>query len=186
MNRFVCVAAILLLAAPAAVAQDMPLTMFLIDGEGWTKAPAVVTPPAAAKVTPPSVVAKPTVAALNPAGTTWYVGSAEGRYVWAFQADKDGQINPASGDRYARLWVHKGQKDQPVSGLTFDTRGCIYAATPAGIQAFDPTGRLCGVIALPAPGQTGELTWTGDARDHLTVRVGDTWYVRKLKATGPK
>lgn len=95
-NRAILTGAALLLLAPAASAQDMPLSQILIDGEGWKKA------------------------------------------------------------------------------------GRIYAAPPLGIQVFDPTGRLCGVITAP-PGRVELLGFEGD---RLTAWVGDTKYARKLKTTG--
>ena len=69
-----------------------------------------------------------------------------------------------------------------ASGLTTDKDGRIYAATSVGIQVFDPTGRLCGVITAPGPGAE-HLRFEGD---QLTAWVGETKYARKLKTTGVK
>ncbi|HJZ56130.1 MAG TPA: hypothetical protein VKE74_14275, partial [Gemmataceae bacterium] len=70
-----------------------------------------------------------------------------------------------------------------VTGLRVDKDGRIYAATPLGVQVFDPTGRLCGVMHAPAPGTMHDLTFEGD---QLTVWVGDVKYARRLKTTGVK
>jgi enterochelin esterase family protein len=54
-----------------------------------------------------------------------------------------------------------------------------------GVQVFDPTGRLCGVLPKPAP--TKPLTscvLAGPGHEWLYVTNGDTIYRRRL-AIGP-
>ena len=54
-----------------------------------------------------------------------------------------------------------------------------------GIQIFDPTGRLCGVIAKAARDR-GEVSCvlSGPGRAYLYVGAGTTIYRRKVQATG--
>ena len=52
-----------------------------------------------------------------------------------------------------------------------------------GVQVFDPTGRLCGVLTPAAPGRPEHLAFEGD---RLTLWVGDTKYARKLNTRGAK
>jgi len=59
-----------------------------------------------------------------------------------------------------------------------DAQGRIYAGTTLGIQVFDPTGRLCGVLALPAEGEPEHLGWEGESKDRLVVWIGDKKYAR--------
>lgn len=184
MRRFTIVCGLLLASVPAAVAQDMPLTMFLLDGEGW-KPSSVVVAVAPSKLTAPAVVPKPTVSGLAPNGSILYVGSSEGRYLWAFRVDAEGK--PGLGDRYARLWTAKGQEHQPVTSLTFDSRNCLYAATPGGLQAFDPTGRLCGVIDVPSQKKLTGLIWTGSDLDVLIAEFeGGERFARTMNVRGIK
>ncbi len=70
-----------------------------------------------------------------------------------------------------------------VGGLATDTDGRIYAATEIGVQVFDPTGRLCGVMTPAARGKAELMTFEGD---QLTLWIGDVKYTRKLNATGAK
>ena len=70
-----------------------------------------------------------------------------------------------------------------VTGLVVDRDGRIYAATDIGVQVFDPTGRLCGVLTPAAPGRPEFLAFEGDK---LTHWIGDTKYERKLNTTGVK
>lgn len=170
------------LVSPAA-AQDMPLSLFLKSGESWQPINAGAGKPSVPNTRPRSDVPGESATATTPDGGTLYVGSSQGRYVWAYRL-VDGK--PAGGDRYARLWVRRDQKDQPVTSLTFDVRGCLFAATPDGVQVFDPTGRLCGVIPLPAQGRPTHLEWDGPSNDLLTLWVGDAKYGRKLITSGAR
>ncbi len=185
MLRSAIVCGVLLIIAPVAVAQDMPLTMFLLDGESWKPSKSDIAMPVR-PVIAPAVVPSPTASGLAPDGRTLYVGSSEGRYVWAFRVNAEGKAG--LGDRYARLWAAKGQEHQPVTALTFDSRNCLYAATPGGLQAFDPTGRLCGVIAVPSKKKLTGLMWTGPDLDVLVAEFekGEERFARKMNARGIK
>jgi hypothetical protein len=49
------------------------------------------------------------------------------------------------------------------------------------VQVFDPTGRLCGVLAPAAPGKVDHMAFEGD---RLAVWIGETKYERKLNTAG--
>jgi enterochelin esterase family protein len=68
------------------------------------------------------------------------------------------------------------------SAMTMDAANRSYVATNLGIQIFDPTGRLCGVITSP-PGRVTELAFDGN---QLYARAGDKVYVRTMLAEGRK
>lgn len=194
----------LLLLAGLCSAQDMPLHEILRPGEDWQpaggptpKAVAAYTVDAAKKVVRTGdrafavPVPEPTCCVVALGGSTLLVGGAAGRYVWAFRIEKDGSVGP--GDRYCRLRVTQDvrlrKEDTPsdagrseTSALAVDGAGRFYAATTLGIQVFDPTGRLCGVMTAP-PGTVTELVFGGD---HLYARAGGQVYVRRLLAEGAK
>jgi hypothetical protein len=183
---------LLLLTTTFAAAQDMPLHEILRRGEDWksaTERPSIpatsYTVDAAKKVVRhkdrefPVPVPEPTCCAVALGGSTLLVGDAAGRYVWAFRIEKDGSIGP--GDRYCRLRVNESNRSE-TSALTVDGVGRFYAATNIGIQVFDPTGRLCGVITAP-PGKIAELFFNGD---ELCAMTGDKAFIRRLQATGKK
>ena len=65
--------------------------------------------------------------------------------------------------------------------MVVDEDGRIYAATEIGVQVFDPSGRLCGVLTLPATGKMHRFRFSGD---QLMLRVGDTEYTRRLNTIG--
>ncbi|MBN9523606.1 hypothetical protein J0H58_34695 [bacterium] len=160
---FAAVAAALLLA-PAAAAQDMPLSQILIDGEGWVRRdgpwnhPSAVTP----TVTSPD----------HSTEFSWQSGEA---FLHARQLP-NGPRSP-----YAPLRVPP-RGTPKVTELAADCAGRIYAATPVGVQVFDPTGRLCGVVAPPVFGAGVDLLWFEG--DRLVVAVNGTRYTRKLRTAG--
>ena len=179
--RFVFTALLLLVAAPA-FAQDMPLSMFLLDGEGWTKPTTLRL----ATVQRPREIEgrRPRAEALSPDGGTLFAEHPGGKAVWAYRVGRDGELS--GGEPYCPLRRRIGQEQVAVTGLTTDTAGRVYAATPDGVQVFDPTGRMCGVLALPAKGDTGSIRWAGAKKDRLALQVGNAWYVRKMNATGTR
>lgn len=184
MNRLLFAVVLLVAAVPLApvTAQDMPLSMFVKAGETWKplppSKPPVVSPVA---VTIPDL--GPAVATVTTAdGGTLYAAAKAGRHVWAFRLGQDGQAkDPAP---YCPLRLKKGAETLTVTDLTTDTAGRIYAATPDGIQVFDPTGRLSGVLLLPEVGTPNRLGWEGEQRDQLIVWIGPKKYGRFMKATG--
>jgi hypothetical protein len=153
--------------APAARAQDMPLSQILIDGQEWKKADTP-TPPATASVAP--------VTRSADATTLFRWQPPSGRFIEASPAVPP---NQRTFHPYCSLRVGPGGQSR-VTALTGDKDGRIYAATPLGIQVFDPTGRLCGVMAAP-PGQVDRLAFESD---HLVTLVADGTYRRRLNTAG--
>jgi hypothetical protein len=129
----------------------------------------------------------PTSGLISLDGGTVFIGHDTG-YIWAYQVKGGGTL--LNGHPYCPVRVAKveGKTDpdtQPslVSSMTGDKDGRIYAATPLGVQVFDPTGRLCGVLTPAAPGKAEYLKFEGDK---LTLWIGDQKYERKLNTLGVK
>jgi hypothetical protein len=217
MKRFLTAAALVLAAPVPVLAQDMPLSQILIDGEGWKKVEGKSEKPKEVKIenvdrekerkgpydiTFPSgkkfrVEALPNIfwrhgdawlalkhvppaaALLTPDGGTLYVGGEEHIALYAYRVDKDGKATARAG--YARLRLPQ-VGPVGVTALSTDKDGRIYAATELGIQVFDPTGRLCGVMTAPE-GEADLMIFEGD---RLTLWIGDTKYARKLNTQGAK
>ncbi len=183
MPRALLALTLLLLAAPAVRGQDMPIFTFVPEGSRWE--PTGGEPPAAnGGPVPPftvegGVFPRATAGVRSPDGGTLYVGLADGRAVWAFTLGADGRLSNRAP--YCPLRVRYGRPGVPVTGLAVDRVGRVYAATPDGVQVFDPTGRLSGVIPLPADGPTGTVGVDGD---RLTLSVGDKVYSRRLINAG--
>lgn len=153
--------------APAARAQDMPLSQILIDGEKWKPITSSRKEPVSNEIR-----------ISSPDGSTEYLWKPDSLdFILARQrgAATDIPFTPYCPLRTIRGW-------QPyVTALATDKDGRIYAATALGIQVFDPIGRLCGV--MEAPGTTG-LQGLRFEDDRLVGWIGDQKYARKLNTTG--
>jgi hypothetical protein len=178
--RWLIVALTCTIALSHAKAQDMPLSQVLIEGEGWKEVPrsTAVFPPRLAVHAPG--IEHATWQVYSPLAGTWFVASSTGKYVWAFRGEKDGSLT--AGQPYCSLHVPRGQSDMPVNALTLDSEGRIYAATPIGVQIFDPTGRLCGVLTKPSREPLTDVNLAGPEGDLLYVADKNGVYVRKVKS----
>jgi hypothetical protein len=127
-------------------------------------------------------LARPAGITLWPDGRTLVVGDTEAKHLWAFRVGNDGALS--FGDRYYALRAKPGQKESGVTALTVDSKGLLYACTALGVQVFDPTGRLSGVLLKPAAADPTAIAFGGPGRDQLFVVHGDEVFVRKLQAKG--
>lgn len=129
-------------------------------------------------------LAKPVGLTLWPDHGTLVVADGGDKSLWTYRIEADGSL--AHKERYYHpLRLPAGEKKASgASGLTADTAGRVYVASPAGIQVFDPAGRLSGVILKPADTSPTALAFGGTDRDLLYVACGDQVYVRKTRAKG--
>ena len=133
---------------------------------------------------------------LSPDQGTLAVSDYQGENVWTFRIEPDGRLSAKGPYMTMRLPIDpKGEfnPSQPPpykkaaggDGMATDTQGRYYVATALGVQVFDPTGRLCGV--LPKPQLDKPLTsvmLSGPNREYLYVTNGDKIFRRKVQATG--
>jgi hypothetical protein len=120
----------------------------------------------------------PTCLTLWPDEGHLVVGVDDGAYLWAFRLEKNGSFGP--GDRYYSLRI-KPNEEMYVTAMTMDAGYLLYACTPLGIQVFDPTGRLSGVIAAPSKDTMTAITIGGEKADTLFVAAGDKIFARKIQ-----
>jgi enterochelin esterase family protein len=114
-------------------------------------------------------------------GGTLVVGEAAGKHLFAFRAGSDGDLD--ARERYYPLRVRPEQLSE-VRSLTLDTQGRLYAATLEGVQVFDPTGRLCGVLTRPLRQAVMAVAFGGKGRERLYVLCGGRLWQRKTKCKG--
>ncbi len=133
---------------------------------------------------------------LSPDQGTLAVSDYRGENVWTFRINEDGSLAAKAPYMTMRLPIdQKGEfkfnAPPPYlaasggDGMTSDSIGRFYVATALGVQVFDPTGRMCGV--LPKPVLEKPLTSCGLAgadRAYLYVTNGDRIFRRKVQATG--
>ena len=126
---------------------------------------------------------KPNGIGLWEGGGTLVVTDAQLPVLWTFRVAADGTLG--SKERYyGPLQIPFGADRPGSDGLTLDRQGRLYVATFAGVQMFDPTGRLGGTIARPQPGPLSNVCLGGARFDHLYVTAGDKVFRRRVQATG--
>ena len=133
---------------------------------------------------------------LSPDQGTLAVSDYRGANVWTFRIKEDGSLDAKEPYMTMRMPIDpKGEFkfNQPPpylaasggDGMCSDKAGRYYVATTLGVQVFDPTGRMCGV--LPKPVLEKPLTscgFAGRERAYLYVTNGDRIFRRKVQATG--
>ena len=139
-----------------------------------------------------SGISRPNGITLSGDGGTLAVSDSGGQYTWTFRVNPDGTLDAKMPTMTLRLPIDRSGEfsfNQPPpylpasrgDGMAVDRAGRYYVTSDLGVQIFDPTGRLCGV--LPKPNATKPLTscvLAGPDRDRLYVTNGSTVYRRKL------
>jgi enterochelin esterase family protein len=131
--------------------------------------------------------------ALSPDGGTLAVSEYKGEHVWVYCLAGDGTLSAKAPYMTLRLPIDpKGefrfgepppyQSTSKGDGMCTDWRGRYYVTSALGVQVFDPTGRMCGVLNKPqASAPLTSCTLGGAQRDVLFVTNGDKVYSRKLQ-----
>lgn len=118
-----------------------------------------------------------------PDGKTLVVTDSEQPQLWTFRVDGPGTLK--FGEKYyGPLQVPPNQKQPGSDGMAVDDAGRLYVCTHAGLQVFDPTGRLLGTIVKPQAKFLSNVKFGGPAFDTLYVTCTDKVYSRKTKVKG--
>jgi sugar lactone lactonase YvrE len=174
--------------AVQTLAEDVESNDLVVNSQGeiWFSDPKggkVWYLPAGGK---PRVVAeklKPNGLILTPDEGTLVVTDSTEPVLWAFRVEADGSL-AHKAPYFAPLRMVEGLGRTGADGMTFDKAGRIYVATAAGLQMFDPTGRLGGVIAKPQPKSLSNVVFGGPEFAYLYVTCTDKVYRRKTKSPG--
>ncbi len=110
------------------------------------------------------------------------VADSAGDRLWVFRIEKDGSLRFKSP--YYFLRTPNGQTRSSADGMTVDSVGRLYCTTNMGLQMFDPTGRMGGVILKPQQGPLSNVVFAGPKLDTLYVTAGDKIFRRLTKTTG--
>ncbi len=132
-------------------------------------------------------IGAPTGLVLWPDQGTLVVADGVWSHLWTFRINQDGTLS--AREPYYALRVRGVGLRLPFSGadgLTVDAAGLVYATSRAGVQVFDPTGRLSGVLLKPSREPQRAVVFAGPQRDRLVLACGDKLYVRKMLTRGIK
>ncbi|HEY2414585.1 MAG TPA: alpha/beta hydrolase-fold protein [Pirellulaceae bacterium] len=135
---------------------------------------------------------RPNGITLSPDGGTLAVSEAGGENVWTFRVNTDGSLDAKMPTMTMRLPIDpkgefKAAEPPPYQaaakgdGSATDRAGRFYVTSALGIQVFDPTGRLCGVLPKPLEAQPlTSCTLAGEGHNYLYITNGTTIFRRKL------
>ena len=129
-------------------------------------------------------VAKPNGITLSRDQGTLAVSDHGGKYVWVFRIEADGSLRYAQN--YMTMRTPLATPDiAKGDGMTTDVHGRYYGTRAVGLQRFDPTGRMGGVIAAPNPALPVVSTcFAGPGHAYLYIANGGTIYRRKTHTSG--
>ncbi len=146
------------------------------------------------EVTPVDMgIFRPNGIALSNDGGTLAVSDSGGENVWTFRVNADASLDAKMPSMTMRLPIDpKGEfkfNEPPPyqtasrgDGIAVDQLGRYYVTSALGVQVFDPTGRLCGVLPKPKEAQSlTSCTLAGSNHEFLYITNGDTVFRRKLK-----
>nr|WP_145087293.1 alpha/beta hydrolase-fold protein [Aureliella helgolandensis] len=138
-------------------------------------------------------IARPNGITLTNDQGTLAVSEYGGQHVWTFRVNEGGVLDAKMPTMTLRRPIDPEGKfdfNQPPpyqavargDGMAVDQAGRYYVTSAVGVQIFDPTGRMCGV--LPTPDTTQPLTscvLAGDGHHYLYITNGQTIFKRKLQ-----
>lgn len=127
-------------------------------------------------------IAEPSGVALSPDQAMLIVTDAQSRFSWSFQIAADGSL--ANGEPFYRLEMPEMGWVSGVHGVTEDSSGQVYFATPFGVQVCEANGRLAIILNSPEHGAVSSLAFAGKNLDWLYVTEGGKLFRRPVKVTG--
>ena len=119
---------------------------------------------------------------LSPDGGTLGVSEYKGSNVWTYRVKADGTLD--AGAPYMTLRTPVGKLESAGDGMTVDAMGRWYVTSALGIQMFDWTGRMGGVIARPQNKGTVSVAFAGPKLEYLYACSSDKVYRRKMQTPG--
>lgn len=122
---------------------------------------------------------KPNGLALSPDERTLYVCDTARYHVRAFSVERSGTLTVGSGRLFATL--DPGEPGGP-DGMKVDRDGRVYVAVALGIWAFEPDGRLLGIIGLPK--RPSNLAWADSDGQSLVITALNSVYRVRMNVTG--
>ena len=132
--------------------------------------------------TAPTKLNAPNGIALTPDNGTLAVSEYRGSNVWTFRVKADGTLD--AGAPYMTLRTPTGKTESAGDGMTVDAMGRYYVTSALGIQMFDWTGRMGGIIARPQNKGTVSCAFAGEGLQYLYACSSDKIYRRKLQTQG--
>jgi len=117
---------------------------------------------------------------LSPDEKTLYVIPTMQKDMWAYTVFAPGKLGEERV--FCLLTQPTGKNNSGGDGLTIDTKGNLYITSELGIQVFNPTGELLGIIKFPE--QPANVTFGGLDMKTLYVTARTSLYSVEMESTG--
>lgn len=119
---------------------------------------------------------------LSPDQGTLIVSEYQGKHAWAYRVEADGRLS--FGEPYMTLRLPFGKDASRGDGATTDVEGRYYITSSLGLQMFDATGRISGLILYPNNRGASNVTFAGEGHRYLYLTAGNDIYRRLTKTHG--
>lgn len=127
-------------------------------------------------------IATPNGIILWPKEGTLVIADSAGENLIAYRVEEDGTLSYGAPVYSCRV-KEKGAPSR-ADGMAVDTAGRLYVATEVGLQMFDSTARISGVMHKPTDQFLSNVVLAGPELDWLYVTCGTGIYRRPTQATG--
>lgn len=117
---------------------------------------------------------------LSPDERTLYVIPSGQAEMMAYPVETPGKIGP--GKVFCTLQQPEGRKGTGGDGLTVDVKGNLYITSQLGLQVYDPSGKLLGIIKLPEI--PANVTFGGPDGKTLYVTARTSLYTVPMEVAG--
>ncbi len=117
---------------------------------------------------------------LSPDEKTLYIIPSAQKQMMAYPVVSPGKLG--AGQVFCELQQPEGKDDTGGDGLTIDTRGNLYITSGLGIQVYDPSGKLLGILSFPE--QPANCTFGGPDNHTLFVTARTSLYAVEMEAEG--
>jgi sugar lactone lactonase YvrE/enterochelin esterase-like enzyme len=164
----------------------------VVSKAGWiyftdtAQGQVIMCPTQTEKLPRPRVAAgginKPNGIGLSPDGKFLIVSEYGGTNAWSFVVNADGTL--WAGERYMELRAPVNRPDSGGDGMTVDASGRPFITSHLGIQMFDATGRMGGIIAKPSDKGCVSVAFAGADRSWLYACAADKVFRRKTLTKG--
>jgi enterochelin esterase family protein len=125
---------------------------------------------------------KPNGIGLSQDGKFLFVSEYGGTNVWSFMVNPDGTL--WAGERYMDLRAPVNRPESGGDGMAVDAEGRAFVTSYVGIQVFDATGRLGGVIVKPSEKGCVSVAFAGPDHSWLYACASDKVFRRKTLTKG--
>jgi gluconolactonase len=172
----------------SVIAENVQPNDLVVTHKGWVyftetgKSSVTSVSPEGKVTTLKTSIAKPNGITLSPDQGLLAVSDHGGVYVWAYRIEADGSLT----NEQAYMTMRAPGEFLPAKGdgMTTDAFSRYYVTTEEGLQMYDPTGRMGGVILKPQNGPMVSATFAGPGLAYLYVCSGDKIFRRKTKSHG--